>query len=94
MNDKYKTKAGLIEEIGESRKEIGALKKSREVSATESIYNDDKRQSLKEGGTIGELPKSISAIIGALKDSERKYRTLFEESKDVLYIGKPDGKLS
>jgi len=83
----------LIEEIGELRKEIGALKKSREVSATESIHNDNKRQSIKEGSTIGELPQSISAIINALKDSERKYRTLFEESKDVLYIGKPDGKL-
>lgn len=56
MNDKHKTKAILIEEIGE-------------------------------------LPQSISAIINALKDSERKYRTLFEESKDVFYIGKPDGKL-
>jgi PAS domain S-box-containing protein len=93
MNDKHKTKAMLIEEIGELRKEIGALKKSREVSATEGIHNDKKRQSIKEGGTIGELPQSISAIINALKDSERKYRTLFEESKDVLYIGKPDGKL-
>ncbi len=83
----------LIEEIGELRKEIGVLKKSREVSATESIHNDNKRQSIKEDRTIGELPQSISAIINALKDSERKYRTLFEESKDVLYIGKPDGKL-
>jgi PAS domain S-box-containing protein len=93
MNDKHKTKAMLIEEIGELRKEIGALKKSREVSATEGIHNCNKRQSIQESGTIGELPQSISAIINALKDSERKYRTLFEESKDVLYIGKPDGKL-
>jgi PAS domain S-box-containing protein len=93
MNDKNKTKARLIEEIGELRKEIGALKKSREVSSTKSIHNDDKRQSLKEGGAIGELPQSISEVINALKDSERKYRTLFEESKDVLYMCKPDGKL-
>jgi PAS domain S-box-containing protein len=92
MDNKHKTKAGLIEEICELRKEISALKKSREVSATESIHNN-KRQSIKESGTIGELPQSISAIINALKDSERKYRTLFEESKDVLYIVKPDGKL-
>jgi len=93
MNDKHKTKARLIEEIGELRREIVALKKSREVSATEGVHNCNKRQSIKESGTIGELPQSISAIINALKDSERKYRTLFEESKDVLYIGKPDGKL-
>jgi PAS domain S-box-containing protein len=93
MNDKHKTKARLIEEIGELRKEIGALKNSREVSAIENIHNGNKNQNIKENGTIGGLPQSISAIIGALKDSERKYRTLFEESKEVLYIGKPDGKL-
>jgi PAS domain-containing protein len=75
------------------RKEIGALKKSREVSATEGIHNCNKSQSIKESGAIGELPQSISAIINDLKDSERKYRTLFEESKDVLYICNLDGKL-
>ncbi len=28
-----------------------------------------------------------------LRESEKKYRTLFEESKDVIYISTPDGKL-
>jgi PAS domain S-box-containing protein len=28
----------------------------------------------------------------ALKDSEQKYRTIFEESKDVIFICSPDGK--
>jgi PAS domain S-box-containing protein len=93
MNDKNKTKVRLIEEIGELRKEIDALKKRRKAPASEIIHNGNIGQSIKEGGAIGELPQSISAIIGALKDSERKYRTLFEESKDVLYIGEPDGKL-
>ena len=50
MNDKYKTKSRLIEEIAELRNEISDF-----------------------------------------RDSERKYRTLFEESKDVLYVCTPDG---
>lgn len=93
MNDKHKTKAGLIEEIGELRKEIGALKKNRGIPATEGIHDCNKSQSIKENGAVGELPQGISAIIDALKDSEQKYRTLFEESKDVLYICSLDGKL-
>ncbi len=31
--------------------------------------------------------------VRALRDSEEKYRSLFEESKDVVYVSRPDGRL-
>jgi len=33
------------------------------------------------------------AAEAALKESEEKYRALFEESKDIVYISSPDGKI-
>lgn len=42
-------------------------------------------------GIITDITESKNSI-KALKASEEKYRSLFEESKDVIYISSPDGK--
>lgn len=42
-------------------------------------------------GIVNDITEWKNAI-EALKRSEEKYRSLFEESKDVIYISNPDGK--
>jgi PAS domain S-box-containing protein len=49
---------------------------------------DDKHKTNEQ---LAEEIAELRRDIGGLRESERKYRTLFEESKDVLYVCTPDG---
>jgi PAS domain-containing protein len=38
-------------------------------------------------------PENSEALEAALLQSEQRYRSLFQESRDAIYITKPDGRL-
>ncbi len=64
----------------------------RYFKPTWKYLRDTDGKPVKYEGTLLDVTEHIRAE-EALRTSEEKYRTLFEESKDTVYMSTPDGKL-
>jgi PAS domain S-box-containing protein len=57
-----------------------------------TVHFDSEGAPVRVVGTVQDITERVLAV-KAIVESEKKYRTLFEESKDAIIISSPEGKL-
>lgn len=87
-----------LREVKEQRK-IKSFEVEIETKSKENVWLEIKMTPVDNGGSENEILSFARDVTSrksaekALRESEEKYRTLFEESKDVVFISTPEGKI-
>ncbi|MCC7573242.1 MAG: PAS domain S-box protein [Candidatus Methanofastidiosum sp.] len=82
---------GILSKIFTLEKEVKKISTKKDYSSRLNIHGDDEIDSL--ASNINEMIENIQKSSAVLKESEERYRTLFEESMDAIWTTELDGKI-
>jgi len=82
---------GILSKIFSLEKDVKRISSAKDFSSRLKVYGDDEISSL--ALNINEMIESIDASSAILKESEKRYRTLFEESRDAVWATSIDGEI-
>ena len=82
---------GILSKIFTLEKEVKEISATKDYSSKLKVKGDDEIDSL--ASNINEMIESIQKSSIFLKESEERYRTLFEESMDAIWTTELDGKI-
>lgn len=82
---------GILSKIFYLEKDVKEISTKKDYSSRLKIYGDDEIDSL--AYNINEMIENIQKSSIVLKDSEERYRTLFEESMDSIWATELDGRI-
>ena len=82
---------GILSKIFALEKEVKEISRTKDYSSRLNIHGDDEIDSL--ASNINEMIENIQKSSIVLKESEERYRTLFEESMDAVWTTELDGKI-
>ena len=82
---------GILSKIYTIEKEVKEISTTNDYSSRLKIQGDDEIDSL--ASKINEMIENIQKSSNVLRESEEKYRTLFEESMDAIWATNLDGEI-
>jgi len=82
---------GILSKIFSLEKGVKEISTKKDYSSRLNIHGDDEIDSL--ASNINEMIENIQKSSIVLKESEERYRTLFEESMDAIWTTELDGKI-
>lgn len=101
LRDSRRAALNMMEDADAARRQAEEASAERE-RVEESLRRAHDELEQRVAQRTGELAQTVNELQNeiverekadmALRESERKFRTLFEESKDVIYIMSPDGR--